>query len=30
MERRLVEEKDRALKRYNQMVEDYDTKLREE
>ena len=30
LERRLVEEKDRAQKRYNNMVEDYEQKLKEE
>ena len=30
VERRLQEEKDRAQKRYNNMVEDYEQKLKEE
>ena len=30
LERRLAEEKDRAQKRYNNMLEDYETKLKEE
>jgi hypothetical protein len=30
LERRLMDEKDRAQKRYNQMLEEMETKLKEE
>lgn len=30
LERRIAEEKDRSQKRYNQMVEDYEQKLKDE